>query len=99
MELGIVLKTIRKKKKLTQGTLAKESGFSRATIAELETGDPNVKLRTLQAISKVLEVPLSTIFKIAEDVEDVEDKIPEVLRTPKARKGFVEDYVESLKFI
>ncbi len=38
LELGSSIKTLRKEKKITQSTLAKDVGFSRTTLSKLENG-------------------------------------------------------------
>jgi transcriptional regulator with XRE-family HTH domain len=56
------------KKGLTVQTLAKETGLSRPTIYNLLESKREATVSTLQAISRVLEIPLS---KLIEEVQTI----------------------------
>jgi len=54
--IGNRIKTIRKKKKITQATLAEALDVSDSTISRIERGDLKVSLSRLNQICEVLEV-------------------------------------------
>ncbi|MCL2403229.1 MAG: helix-turn-helix domain-containing protein [Coriobacteriia bacterium] len=67
-ELGLALRQARKKSGLSQEILAGKAGVSTFTYQKLENGQSNPdtpanpRLRTLVAISRVLEVPLDELL-------------------------------------
>ncbi len=66
---NINLKVERIKKSMTQADLAKKAKVGISTVRALERGDVvNPKLQTMNAISRALEVPVESIFKIENPV-------------------------------
>ena len=61
------LKFIRETRKVTQAELAKESGLTQATIANLEGGRKDPSLQTLERLAKALDIHIATLFS-TEDV-------------------------------
>lgn len=62
---------IRKKKCLTYGYLAKETGLSAAYICFLAKGDrTNPSLDVMQKISKALEEKVEKVFKLNEAIKN-----------------------------
>ena len=57
-DIGLYLKKIRKKKKITQVELAEYAGLSRAGVVKVESGESDIKLSTLIAIANLLGVDL-----------------------------------------
>jgi transcriptional regulator with XRE-family HTH domain len=62
MELGEVIKKLRKEKGLTQAQLAEKIGKSDRLITYVERGVARVSLGTLYDIAKALDVSVSEIF-------------------------------------
>lgn len=56
------LKFIRKKKGLSQEKLAELAGVAPARISELESGNVNPTLETIEIITTALEIPLVELF-------------------------------------
>lgn len=57
------IKKFREEKGWTQEELAKQTGLSRVTISQLENGSKeDIKLTTMQALSKALGVSMEEIF-------------------------------------
>lgn len=52
----------RKKRGLTQDRLAELSGLSRVSISEIERGTADVKISTIKALAKALNVEFAEIF-------------------------------------
>ena len=76
MNIGVVVKKLRKDKKMNQGELAKRSGISQTYLSQLEGDKKNPTKSTLYAIAKSLEVPLPVIFWMSLSEVDVSsDKI------------------------
>lgn len=60
--LGDRIKFIRESRKITQAVLAKQSGLTQATIANLETGRKDPSIQTMEKIAKALDVHIATLF-------------------------------------
>ena len=58
VNIGLLLKDLRKKKKITQVELAEFSGLSRTGIVKLESGEGDIKLSTLISIANLLGLDL-----------------------------------------
>ena len=54
---------LRKIKNLTQGELAKTSGVSQAYLSQIETGEANPTVATLQRIADALDVPARELMR------------------------------------
>lgn len=65
--LGERLKFIRETRKMTQAGLAKESGLTQATIANLESGRKSPSIETLEKLAEALDIHIATLFS-SEDV-------------------------------
>lgn len=68
LALGLVFKRLRKGKGLTQVQLAPLAGVQRTWLSELESGDCNPTIDTLDRLAVVLGVSLSEVFKQVEIV-------------------------------
>jgi DNA-binding NarL/FixJ family response regulator/DNA-binding XRE family transcriptional regulator len=77
--LGRVIRRLRKARSLTIGRLAREAGMSSAHLSTIEHGRCDTSLRTLVALTRVLEVSVSTLVSEAE--AEVRSK-----RDPKMRE-------------
>lgn len=86
------IKRIRKTKKLTQVTLAARSGLSHSYICDLEAGDANPTLTTLQKLAAGLDITIIDLFSfLPEEISDqevrqrlihiIEDTDPRSLKT------------------
>ena len=60
--LGKRIKSIRRKKGLTQEDLAEKVGISRAYMGFIEQGRYSASLEVIEKISKVLKVRMSDLF-------------------------------------
>ncbi len=65
-KIGANLRTIRKGKKMTQVVLAEKAGVSRGYISQIENGNENIGLATLQEIANALGVELKEIVALGE---------------------------------
>lgn len=61
------LKFIRESRKMTQVDLAKLSGLTQSTIANLENGNKEPSIHSLEALAKALDIHIATLFS-TEDV-------------------------------
>ncbi len=61
------LKFIRETRKMTQAELAKQSGLTQATIANLESGRKDPSIQTLENLARALDIHIATLFS-SEDV-------------------------------
>jgi transcriptional regulator with XRE-family HTH domain len=62
-DLGNQVKRLRESRDLTQQALADKAGVNRVTVANIERGDAEPTLATLQALAKALGVPVTTLLK------------------------------------
>jgi len=66
--LGAEIARLRKKKKLSQRDLALEIEIDKQSITRIEKGRTNPTSLTLLKISKVLEVPVASLFSFQKRV-------------------------------
>lgn len=68
--LGTQIRAIRRQQDLSISDLAGAAGISNGMLSKIENGAISPSLTTLQAISSVLQVPLSSLFASFEERED-----------------------------
>lgn len=61
-----ILKTLRKKWKLSAEELAARANITRATVAKIESGRGNPTVETLAALSRVFQLSASELIRMAE---------------------------------
>ena len=62
-KFGVKVRSLRKKKKLSQEKLAEFINRDPRTVVAIETGKRNPTLKTIYKISLALKIPLSELFK------------------------------------
>lgn len=67
LQVGAVLKKLRKEKNLSLEDLSELSGVSKLTLGNIERGDTNPTIGMLWKISKSLSIPLMTLFSNGDD--------------------------------
>ena len=70
MDIGSVIKAIRKEKKLKQSELAENCNISVTYLSQIENNKKDPTISKLMEISKSLEIPLPIIFFMA--LEDID---------------------------
>lgn len=68
--IGREVKRQREKMGLTISELAKAADISAGMLSKIENGATSPSLATLQALSKALHVPITTLFKVYEEFRD-----------------------------
>jgi len=68
--LGNQIRALRRQHDLSVSDLASAAGISNGMLSKIENGAISASLATLQAISKVLQAPLSSLFASFEDRQD-----------------------------
>ena len=68
--LGHQIRLVRRQQDLSISDLASAAGISNGMLSKIENGAISASLTTLQAISGVLQVPLSSLFASFEDRQD-----------------------------
>lgn len=71
MDLGIVIKKIRKQKGQTQGEFASLCGITQTYLSQIENNAKEPTISTLKIISKNLDMPLPILFFQSLTSEDV----------------------------
>ncbi|MCX5384680.1 helix-turn-helix domain-containing protein [Streptomyces sp. NBC_00083] len=67
-QVGRRLKELRTDQGLSLSELARRSAIGKGTLSELETGQRNPTLETLYALTRALDVPLSSVLNVDEPV-------------------------------
>ena len=62
-KLGINIKKIRAKKKMSQGNLCRKSNIDRGYMSAIENGKNNITIGTLAKIAEALEVSPDKLLK------------------------------------
>lgn len=62
-KLAANIKCIRGQKNMTQGDLCRATGLDRAYISNIESGNKNPTLATVEKIAKALSVSIDELFK------------------------------------
>lgn len=68
--IGNQIRQVRRQQDLSVADLASAAGISNGMLSKIENGGISPSLATLQAISSVLQVPLSSLFASHEDRQD-----------------------------
>jgi len=79
MNLGIVIKDIRKRRGQTQQEFASSCGITQTYLSQIENNGREPNLATLKDISTSLEVPLPILFYLSLNEDDI---------SPEKRKAF-----------
>lgn len=79
MNLGIVIKNMRKKKKLTQTEFASLCGITQTYLSQIESNHKDPNLSILRTISEKFNIPLPILFFLSLTEEDIH---------PNKRKAF-----------
>lgn len=72
MMLNEALRLVRVYHDMTKADLAREVGFARSFVTELESGKKKVTLETLQKYSDFFDIPVSSLMLFAERTKDSE---------------------------
>lgn len=70
LSVGEKIKRLREAQKLTQQELSEKTSMSRTRISEIERGNVNMKLSTLENISEALEIHVSDLFQFGDLLEN-----------------------------
>jgi transcriptional regulator with XRE-family HTH domain len=70
MDIGKAIKELRKHKNLSQEELGVKASITQAALSQIENGK-RPGIRTLKRISEALEVPVSLLYVIGMEKEDV----------------------------
>ena len=68
--VGIRLRTIRKKSNLTLDQLAASSGIDRGTISRIELGHVSPRIDTIYLLCQAMDTSLGTFFRVPDPVAD-----------------------------
>jgi len=71
MDLGNVIRNIRKQKGQTQAEFASLCGITQTYLSQIEGNLKEPNLSTLKVISEKLDIPLPILFYLSMDEEDV----------------------------
>ena len=71
MNIGLAIKSIRKKLSITQYELAEKCDLSQTSLSQIETGVKRPSQRTISRVCTVLDIPESIIYIVAMQEIDV----------------------------
>ena len=87
MNIGLAIKSIRKKLAITQYELAEKCDLSQTSLSQIETGVKRPSQRTISKVCTVLDIPESIIYIVAMQAADV----------PPSKQGVYELVYPSIK--
>ncbi len=70
LAIGHQIKEFRKQLKMTVAEVAKQANLSPGMLSKIENGNTSPSLATLQALSKALNVPVTSLFRKYEEERD-----------------------------
>jgi transcriptional regulator with XRE-family HTH domain len=68
--IGAQVRSLRRKLNLTGAKLAKQAGLSTSMLSKIENGAVSASIESLEALSRALNVPLTTFFSSYEEQRD-----------------------------
>lgn len=93
LALGLRVIELRKELKLSQEGLSAKSGVARGAIQQLEKGDANPTIETLEAIAKALGHSFSDLLPLEpfspQSAAEMSALLKEFSRLPPVRRAFV----------
>lgn len=98
MDIGSRLKTLRKRKNMSQQALADLSGFDRLTITKIETNRFTPSLKSLEKICSALNITFAEFFTGSEAGIN-EDLIPLVEIASKMNSNQKQQLIEIAKVL
>ena len=87
MDIGSIIKKLRKARKVTQTQLAKSSGITQTYLSQIENNQKEPTIPTLKAIAKSLSTPLPILLFMAVESDDI----------PENKRGAFEAVSPSVK--
>jgi transcriptional regulator with XRE-family HTH domain len=87
MNIGLAIKSIRRKLAITQYDLAEKCELSQTSLSQIETGVKRPSQKTINKICRVLDIPESIIYIVAMQEADV----------PPSKRGVYELVYPSIK--
>jgi transcriptional regulator with XRE-family HTH domain len=87
MNIGLAIKSIRKKLTITQYELAEKCELSQTSLSQIETGVKRPSQRTISKVCNVLDIPESILYIVAMQDTDV----------PASKKGVYDLVYPSIK--
>jgi transcriptional regulator with XRE-family HTH domain len=73
MQIGLAIKSIRKKLSIKQNELADKCGISQTSLSQIETGIKRPSDKTIKKLCVALEIPESILYILAMQQADVPD--------------------------
>ena len=73
-KIGIALRNARRKRKVSQTDIQRETGLSRTTLVAVEKGYNNPSWKTVRIYEKLLGIPLAVMLWESIEKEDVDEK-------------------------
>lgn len=73
MDLGNIIKNIRKQKKLTQKEFASSCGITQTYLSQIESNHKDPNISVLKNISEKLDIPLPILFFLSLTDDDIQE--------------------------
>lgn len=88
MNLGSIIKKIRKSKRQTQSEFASLCGITQTYLSQIESNSKEPNLSTLKTISEQLDIPLPILFFLSLDENDISTEKREIFEkiSPSVKK-------------
>jgi transcriptional regulator with XRE-family HTH domain len=93
MNLGVVIKSLRKKKGYKQNSFAELCDITPSYLSQIESNNKEPNISTLKIISEKLDVPLPIIFFLSLDQTDIKsEKIEMFNQIDSSIKAMIEEF-------
>ncbi len=92
MNIGFVIKDIRKKKQITQATLSNLCGVSQSYLSSIENGNKRPEFKTLEIICDSLKVSISDLFLLSLQKEDIREN--QLQKVNSLKKEILNEIIE-----
>lgn len=66
-KFGLVLKELRTHKKISQEQLALNADIDRTYVGDIEKGNRNISIVTIEKLANYFQISISELFKLVED--------------------------------
>lgn len=91
MNIGSGIESLRKKKKISQASLAQKTGLTQTYISLIESNKKKPSTSALEAIAKALDIPLPVFFLLfLDDIDIPENRKKEFELLWPSLKVFIE---------
>ena len=90
-DIGLIIREVRKRRKITQGDLCESSGLSQTYLSQIEGGTRSPAIKSLNLISGALHIPLPVLMFITLEEADID---PEKVKSYRELKPAIDALIK-----